>query len=620
MKKISLYAIALLASVMMLGFSSCGSDDVLENEKPASKDEVKVYFVYTLDTSSGTSMNRAPAKAAKTNAEVFDEFYTKIKSGELVASSYELTLTEVSTGATYTFNGNWNSHDLITLNTGTYHVVGKSTAEGESIQEKCSFVFDEVCDINVSSSMVTLHATYDCFLLIFNSTDIQTLQNHNGTILSSFSSLGTSYKYAFVKDQLYQTDKKSDAYILGKYTDGAEFKVFTGNLEFEKGKYYVYNSVSNGFDLPEMEEGNVSNHDVITVNVKGISFNMVYVEGGTFQMGATTEQGSDAKSDENPVHQVTLSSYYIGTTEVTQELWEIVMGSNPSEYKGSNLPVENVYWDDCQEFIKKLNAQTEMNFRLPTEAEWEYAARGGGKSLSYKYSGSNTLGDVAWYLNNCGTPPTHPVGTKQANELGLYDMSGNVWEWCQDWYGSYSSSAQTNPTGASSGTKRVSRGGGWSSDARHCRVSCRISNMQSYRLNDLGLRLVLSSSNAVTDPEETEPETGEVDDINITSYISASFVGGSIMSVSGTIQNGSQLSFKFTNGSSKDVILNGINLINGETGYEGNFVSTDNVTVKSGGSKTYTLTVGALGIKSPICRFTYTYNGTQYTVSAAYTN
>ena len=318
MKKKSFYALTLLVSVMMMGFSACGSDDVLGDEKPTSKDEVKVYFVYTLDTSSGTSMNRAPAKAAKTNAEVFDEFYTKIKSGELVAPSYELTLTEVSTGATYTFKGNWNSHDLITLNTGTYHVVGKSTAEGENIQEKCSIVFDEVCDISITSNVITLHASYDCFLLIFNNTDIQTLQNYNGTSLASFFTLGTSYKYAFVKDQLYQTDKKKDAYILGKYTDGAEFKVFTGNLEFEKGKYYVYNSISNGFNLPEMEEGNVPNHSYVDLGLpsgrkwatRNIGASVEYEYGELYAWGEVK-----TKSD----YQTPLYSY--STLDTAKELW-----------------------------------------------------------------------------------------------------------------------------------------------------------------------------------------------------------------------------------------------------------------------------------------------------------
>lgn len=262
MKQMNYYVVALLMNVVLLGFSACGSDDVLGEKQPTQKDEAKVYFVYTLDTSSGTPMSHVRAKAAKTNQEVFDEFYTKIKSGDLVAPTYELTLTEVNTGTVYTFRGQWNRHDLITLNTGTYHVVGKTTAEGDNIQEKCSFIFDEVCNIDITSSVVTLHATYDSFLLIFNNSDIQSLQNYNGSSLSSFFTFGTSYKYAFVKDQLYVSDKKSEAYILGKYTDGAEFKVFTGNLDFEKGKYYVYNSVSNSFDVPPMEEGNVTNREI----------------------------------------------------------------------------------------------------------------------------------------------------------------------------------------------------------------------------------------------------------------------------------------------------------------------------------------------------------------------
>lgn len=218
--------------------------------------------------------------------------------------------------------------------------------------------------------------------------------------------------------------------------------------------------------------------------VKGVSFTMKLVEGGTFQMGATSEQGSDAYDNEKPVHSVTLSNYYMGETEVTQALWQALMGSNPSQFEGDNLPVNQVTWNDCQEFIRKLNQKTGKNFRLPTEAEWEYAARGGKKSRGYKYSGSNTLRDVAWfgqwngytYDNGNSGEKTHAVKTKSPNELGLYDMSGNVWEWCSDWYGSYGSSTQTNPTGSSSGSSRVLRGGGWLSRAGNCRVSFRRSN------------------------------------------------------------------------------------------------------------------------------------------------
>ena len=229
-----------------------------------------------------------------------------------------------------------------------------------------------------------------------------------------------------------------------------------------------------------------------TFTVNGVSFTMIAVEGGTFPMGATSEQGSDAYDSEKPVHSVTLSDYYIGETEVTQELWTAVMGNNPSYYSGNpKRPVELVSWNDCQEFVKKLNQLTGKNFRLPTEAEWEYAARGGKKSLGYKYSGSDIAGVVARYEGNSGSK-THDVKTKQANELGIYDMSGNVWEWCQDWYGSYNSGSQTNPTGPSSGSNRVVRGGSWGNGARGCRVSGRGSDNPGGSDYYLGLRLSLS--------------------------------------------------------------------------------------------------------------------------------
>ena len=232
--------------------------------------------------------------------------------------------------------------------------------------------------------------------------------------------------------------------------------------------------------------------NTITIPVKkGISIEMVRVEAGTFIMGAIQEI-EEPNYWEKPAHQVTLTNnFYIGKYEVTQALWKAVMGKRPSYFKGDNLPVEQVSWDDCQEFISKLNSITGKTFRLPTEAEWEYAARGGNKSIGYQYSGSNNLSDVAWYDGNSGNT-THAVGSKQGNELGIYDMAGNVYEWCQDWYEDYSGSLQVNPTGATSGSFHVFRGGSWYSNAWFCRSSCRDYYAPDNRIYGLGLRLVLS--------------------------------------------------------------------------------------------------------------------------------
>ena len=264
-----------------------------------------------------------------------------------------------------------------------------------------------------------------------------------------------------------------------------------------------------------------------TFTVNGVSFTMKYVEGGTFTMGATAEQGSDAYSDEYPTHQVTLSDYYIGETEVTQALWQAVMGNNPSYFSGNlNRPVDHVFWYDCQEFILKLNNLTGKQFRLPTEAEWEFAARGGNKSKGYKYAGSNTISDVAWYCDNSyavgsSSPDygTHTVATKAPNELGIYDMSGNVREWCQDWYGSYSYDAQSNPLGPilNSYSNRVYRGGGYGDNAEHCRISKRGSMSDGTTSADWGMRLVLDNNSSKFHLSETVVELmlGESKNVSI---------------------------------------------------------------------------------------------------------
>ena len=285
-----------------------------------------------------------------------------------------------------------------------------------------------------------------------------------------------------VRKDGYATDRKTVTISEGQTAS------ITGTLVSNA----VASSSSNTSGYSSGSSSMASGSNTISIPVKnGISIDMVKVEAGTFMMGATSEM-KDPYDDEKPVHQVTLTNdYYMGKYEVTQALWQAVMGSNPSNFKGDNLPVEEVSWNDCQEFISKLNSLTGRKFRLPTEAEWEYAARGGKKSRSYQYSGSSNISDVAWYDGN-SVNKTHPVGTKQANELGIYDMTGNVWEWCSDWYGFYSSSSQTNPTGADSGSGRVCRGGSWYGNARYCRLSFRDCTPPDCRGYNLGLRLALS--------------------------------------------------------------------------------------------------------------------------------
>jgi len=253
--------------------------------------------------------------------------------------------------------------------------------------------------------------------------------------------------------------------------------------------------------------------------VKDVAFEMVYVEGGTFRMGATEKQTEQAGDDEYPVHEVTLTDYYIGKYEVTQGVWKAVMGSNPSYFQeGDDYPVERVNWNDIQTFLRKLNQLTGRKYALPTEAQWEYAARSGkggnkfvyawcgGGAIAFsegasgsadrgeetKYSGSDDIDEVAWYGGN-SDDTTHPVGTKQPNALGIYDMSGNVWEWCRDWGGLYSSAPQTNPTGPSSGIGRILRGGSYydeGSGTKEYRVSNRAASEPENRYTNCGFRLV----------------------------------------------------------------------------------------------------------------------------------
>jgi formylglycine-generating enzyme required for sulfatase activity len=296
----------------------------------------------------------------------------------------------------------------------------------------------------------------------------------------------------------------AEIFVDGKSVGNTQY---TGNLTF--GSHTIYamlNGKRSGKKKIDIAVGNdkiniqLTFGNKFTYTVGGVSFTMIFVEGGTFTMGATSEQSIYAYDWEKPAHSVTLSDYYIGQTEVTQSLWQKVMGSNPSYYKGGNRPVENVSWNDCQTFISKLNSMTGRNFRLPTEAEWEYAARGGSKSMGYKYSGSNDINAVAVYERNSyykdssspynGTQPIKK--SKTPNELGIYDMSGNVYEWCNDWYGLYNSGSQTNPKGALSGWSRVIRGGSWFNASKDCRVSFRSYCSPNRGYNYTGLRLAMS--------------------------------------------------------------------------------------------------------------------------------
>ena len=320
-----------------------------------------------------------------------------------------------------------------------------------------------------------------------------------GSITGSLSVSASVTQGATLSYQWYSNTTNSNTG--GSEISGATSASFTIPATLAAGTYYYF------CEVRATGEATSVRSNVATVN--SVSIEMVSVQGGTFTMGCTAEQGSDCYNNEIPVHEVTLNSFSIGKYQVTQVLWVAVMGSNPSGFKDDNLPVETVSWNDivgtsgesevingityyANGFIFKLNQLAGKKYRLPTEAEWEFAARGGNQSAGYKYSGSNTIGDVAWYKDNNNPNGTKPVGTKTPNELGIYDMSGNVYELCSDWYGGYTADAKKNPTGPATGSARVNRGGSWSYDAANCRVTIRSGSNPDYRDDNLGFRMALS--------------------------------------------------------------------------------------------------------------------------------
>lgn len=335
-----------------------------------------------------------------------------------------------------------------------------------------------------STSGTSVKGTVEDIFVSFTFEGIQNEQNilikseytDEWTYVTSNSTWQINSEFDKSENSEIQTERSSAAIMLVldcSSSLGSQFATAQSNAKgFIKT---LYDASGNDPQLPDQPTfGNQ------TFTVKGVSFNMIRVDGGTYQMGS-----NDGYYNEKPVHSETISTFSIGETEVTQELWQAVMGSNPSNFSGTNLPVECVSWDDCQTFISKLNELTGQTFRLPTEAEWEYAARGGAQSKGYTYSGSNTIDDVAWYKSNSSST-THPVGQKQANELGLYDMSGNVWELCSDHYSSDYSSPRDS-------TNWVFRGGSWYEIAACCRVAYRGSYYPGSggRASYLGLRLAL---------------------------------------------------------------------------------------------------------------------------------
>jgi len=384
------------------------------------------------------------------------------------------------------------------------------------------FTFDEVDENTVAESQVYIEGTFSLKTRSLTNITYQGMTCTSGDSVAASSVDGMFVSLVFNGIQL-DSEERIEKKNIKEWYWVEDQGVWEASTEFTVGRLpdieRIYSSAlvmllldcSSVLDsnFPELQAAaNAFTERMLNYNtipgmytVNGVSFMMVPVDGGTFTMGvdSTAVETGVANDDELPGHEVTLSSYMIGQTEVTQELWTAVMGTNPSSFTGDlQRPVEQVSWEDCQEFITRLNALTGKKFRLPTEAEWEYAARGGNKGTGCLYAGSDNIEEIAWFYGNsyavgADNPDfgTHAVGNKHGNELGLYDMCGNVFEWCADWYGNYNIEAQDNPVGPEYGTRRVTRGGSWFSTSRDCRNTFRNNDTPTSRSYSLGFRLAL---------------------------------------------------------------------------------------------------------------------------------
>ncbi len=372
------------------------------------------------------------------------------------------------------------------------------TTSGDYIQ---NFTAENGCD-----SVVTLHLTINNSVTYEFAETVCESYNWNNETYTTSGDYVQEFEAINGCDSIVTLHLTINATSVNEIFDTVFTSPYTWNgIEYTlSGNYTQTLEAANGCDSVVNLHLTLYKKTIITAN--GVNFTMVPVEGGTFYMGAqsTDPDGlnyeANARSDESPVHSVTLNNFYIGETEVTQALWLAVMGSWPNDYpsssgpyahgQGDNYPAYYLTYGDCVTFIEQLNNLTGRTFRLPTEAEWEYAARGGNLSRGYVYSGADGVGNVAWYYSNAAGD-THNVKQKLPNELGLYDMTGNVREWCSDWYGTYSSEVQINPTGPTNGTYRVTRGGNFTNTVDYLHISCRFNTDPESYTYSIGFRLVM---------------------------------------------------------------------------------------------------------------------------------